>query len=64
MLKIFDKKYSGYLPTLMKEIESSDYYDEEAGIFEYKAFLENHFKVWLMCRDYVMYVRCTIFVIF
>lgn len=45
MLKIFDKKYSGYLPTLMKEIESSDFYDDEKGIFEYKAFLENHFKV-------------------
>lgn len=45
MLKIFDKKYAGYLPTLMKEIESSDFYDEENQIFEYKKFLENHFKV-------------------
>jgi hypothetical protein len=29
----------------MKEIRESDYYKEDEGVFEYKAFLNNHFKV-------------------
>ena len=36
----------------MKEIRESDYYKEDDGVFEYKAFLNNHFKVWLIWNDY------------